>query len=681
MFLTAAPLGVPTRVIFWNISYGEIIYILAAVIIAIFIYVLRRRIKIWKLGVADPRQKEARQRIWPFIKIGLLEGLGHKRILREPVSGIAHFLMFWGCIFFLLAAFLDAISHYFFHFLQGWFYLIFSVVLDVFGLLVILAVLFAAYRRYIQKPDRLDNAPEDGIALLFIFFVVASGFVVEGFRMAATEVIPHPSWAVWSPGGLMVASIFGGLTENTLELAHRWWWWIHTLLAFFAMAYIPLSFNKLSHIIVSPVNAYFRSLAPKGALNTIELESAETFGVAKIQDFTWKQLLDLDACTRCGRCQDNCPAYLTGKPLSPKKLIQDLKTHMLAQAPALLSAKNEKAELAEPGKDMIHDVVTDDVIWDCTTCRACQESCPVFVEHIDKIIDMRRNLVLEQSLMPETAQGALKSLEARGHPWRGTTATRLDWASNIDVKVLADNREVDILYWVGCTAALEERSMKISASLARLMLKAGLNFGILGAEESCCGDPARRMGNEYLFQLQALKNIEAMNGYGIKKVVTSCPHCFYTLKYEYPQFGGQFEVIHHSQLLKELLDAGKIKMAGNFTSKVVYHDACYLGRYNDIFSEPRDILKKVPGVTTREMDRRYYKSFCCGAGGGRLWMEEHTGKRINETRTEEALKTGADVIATACPYCIQMFVDGVKTKGVEETVKPMDLAEIIEAAQ
>ncbi len=692
MFSSAAPPDTPSREIFWNVPYGEIIYILAVAVTAILVYVIWQRVKLWKLGKPDPRGKEAKTRIWPFVRIGLWEGFGHARMLREPYPGLMHFLIFWGCVFFLLGAFLDFVSHYFFNFLEGPVYLAYSVVIDSLGILVLVGVAIAAFRRYIQKPARLDNTPEDAIALLLVFFVVGTGFLVEGFRIAATELKAHPDWAVWSPGGLGLATMFSGMSVDAQLGWHRWMWWVHSLLAFGSIAYVSLSFNKLSHILVSPFNVYFRNLGPRGILQPIDIEKAETFGVSKIQDFTWKQLLDLDACTRCGRCQDNCPANISGKPLSPKKVIQDLKVHWLERAPALLATKaaatanpEQKAEGGnpeeKPGKDMIHDVITDEVIWECTTCRACQEACPVFVEHVDKIIDMRRNLVLEQSQMPETAQGALKSIEARGHPWRGTLATRMDWAKGIEVKVLSDNKDVDILYWVGCTAALEERSMKIAASFARLMKTAGVNFGILGAEESCCGDPARRMGNEYLFQMQAQKNIELMKAYGVKKIVTSCPHCYNTIRHEYPQFGGEFEIIHHSQLLWGLLGQGKLRMTKGLPKKMVYHDACYLGRYNDIFDEPRSVLGKVPGAKLAEMDRRLYRSYCCGAGGGRMWMEERIGKRINEIRTEEALKTGAEVIATACPYCLQMFVDGVKTKGVEETVKPMDLAEVIEAAQ
>ncbi len=682
--------NVPTREIYGNIHLGQIIYVFDASLVVFLILAIRKRVKIWKLGKPDPREKEGKERFVPFIKVALSEGLGHKRMLREPYPGLMHFLIFWACIIFLVATALESFSHYTFHFLQGTFYEYYSVITDAFGVLIIVGVLIAAFRRYIQKPARLDNKPEDAWALIMIVVVVFSGFLVEGFRIAALEMPQHPDWGILSPGGMWIARMVSGMPHEALLVGHRDAWWLHFAIYWVAVAFVCFSFNKLSHIIVSPWNAYFRNLGPKSALTPLDLEKTETFGVGKIQDFTWKQLLDLDACTRCGRCMDNCPAQLTGKALNPKKVIQDLKGHLLERAPVLLAASTAKPAEGEqkppepppPAKDMIHEVITDEVLWDCTTCGACMEACPVFVEHVPKIIDMRRNLVLEQSQMPEAAAGALKSIEARGHPWRGTTATRTDWAKGIEVKVLSEHKDIDILYWVGCTAALEDRSMKISASFARLMKGAGVNFGILGQEEFCCGDPARRMGNEYLFTMMATRNIETMNGYGIKKIVTTCPHCFNMLKHEYPAFGGKFEVLHHTEFLGQLMAQGKIKLTRPFPKKIVYHDGCYLGRYNDIYRQPRSLLAAVPGASHAEMGRRGYRSFCCGAGGGHMWMEERTGnKRINEARTEEALGTGADVIATACPYCMQMFVDGLKTKGAEEKVKAMDLAEIIEAAR
>ena len=428
----------------------------------------------------------------------------------------------------------------------------------------------------------------------------------------------------------------------------------------------------MQHVWLSPLNVFFRSLRPKGSLSYLDIEKAESYGASKIENFTWKQLLDLDACTRCGRCQDNCPAYLSEKPLSPKKVILDLRTHLYDAYRLPFYKKPPESRC-----DIISEVITEDVIWSCTTCRACQETCPIYVEHIDKIIDMRRSLVLEQAKIPETGEAALKCIETRGHSCRGTTSTRTDWSEGLDIKLLSDDSNVDILYWVGCAAALEDRNTKVAKAMAKILKASGMNFGILGLEESCCGEPARRLGNEYLFQMQALKNIELLKNYNAKKIVTACPHCFNTIKNEYPQFGGEFEVIHHSQFIAELLYQGKIKTTAPRKGKFTYHDSCYLGRHNDIYNQPRQVLQHVSQFKLVEIARSRQNGFCCGGGGGRFWMEERIGKRISEMRIEQVMDTGANVVASACPYCLQMFEDAIKAKEAEEKLKAQDIAELI----
>ncbi|MBA7673810.1 EtfAB:quinone oxidoreductase [subsurface metagenome] len=623
--------------------------------------------------------------------------------------------------------------------MHGATYLGISFTVDVLGIGLLIGLVFATYRRYIQKPDRLDNKPENAIALTLIFVIVFTGFIIEGLRIAYFTANPvefktiYPaigpydtSWALWSPGGWVFAKMFGSISSGALLLAHMSLWWFHTALALGAIVYVALTWTTLAHIVVGPFNVLFRSSRPKGALAPVELEEAETFGVDKISGFTWKQIFDLDACTRCGRCQDICPAYLSGKALSPKKLIQDLKQHWIEVAPEMVVA-NIAASSGNPGNSniegkspplkrrilqcfdrytfvlgpklmakvglggkrmngngqkreisMIGDVITAEVIWDCTTCRACQEVCPVFIEHIDKIIDMRRNLVLEQAEMPETAEMALRCIEERGHTCKGTTACRTDWCGDIEgAKLLSEDQDVEILYFVGCSAALEDRNMKVSAALGRILQAAGVKFGVLGEEESCCGEPARRMGNEYLFQLQAMKNIETFKRYGVKRIVVSCPHGYNTLKNEYPQFGGDFEVIHHSQFIAELIKQGRLKLKDGVSEKITYHDACYLGRHNDIYNEPRQVVKAIPGSQFTEMARRRRRSFCCGAGGGHMWMEESVGTRISEMRTDQALSTEASVLATACPFCLQMFEDAIKAKEASESITAMDIAELV----
>jgi Fe-S oxidoreductase/nitrate reductase gamma subunit len=579
---------------------------------------------------------------------------------------------------FLLGTILVSFSHYFVDFMHGGVYLGISLTLDIFGILVLIGVVIAAFRRYIQKPDRLDNTREDAIALILIFIVVLSGLLLEGFRIAATgEIAEHPEWSVWSPVGYIIAKGVEGFSQGTNINIYKAFWWFHILLAVGAVIYVSLYFSKLSHILISPLNVFFRSLRPKGALVPVDLETAETFGVNRIEDFTWKQLLDLDACTRCGRCQDNCPAYLSGTPLSPKKVIQDLKTGLVSKG---FLIDRRKSEGNPENSSVIGKLVTEEELWACTTCRACQEACPVFIEHIDKIIDMRRNLVLEQAKVPETTESLLRCIETRGHSCRGTTFTRTDWTEGLEIKVLSENNNIDTLYWVGCVAALEDRNVKVAIAFANLLKTAGVNFGILGVEETCCGEPARRIGNEYLFQIQAQRNIEILKNYNVKRIVATCPHCFNTLKNEYPQFDGEFEVIHHTEFIAQLLKEGKLRLTKELHQNITYQDPCYLGRHNDIYEAPRKILKSIPELKLVEMARCRANGFCCGGGGGHFWIEEPAGTRINEMRTAQIIETKADIVATACPYCLQMFEDGIKAKEKEDTLKAMDLAELVISA-
>ena len=692
--------GSPHREIFFDIRFGWIVYILAVIALAAFVYAVYHRYRLWRVGKKDSGSVSQGKRITTFIRTGFVDGFVHRRIIRDFYPGSMHALLFWGSLLLLLGTAMDVINHYITtplgaNFLQGNTYLAFSFLTNLGGVMLLIGVIIAFVRRYIQRPSRLDNIFDDATALTFIFVIVLTGFIVEGLRIRVTNY--PPQFDEWRFLGFAFSKAFAG--GSHLVGWYQVLWWFHTALVIGAIVYISLAFHRLTHIIVSPVNAYFRSLTPKGALATIDLENTETFGASKIQDFTWKDMLDFDSCTRCGRCQDNCPAHLSGKPLSPKKVIQDLKALFVEKAPMLLKAKAAAAVATatadnpgqsnnpggseppcEPERKMIGDIITEDVIWACTTCRACLEQCPVFIQPMQKIIEMRRNLVLEQTQFPETAMGALRSMEQRGHPWRGTMATRTDWADGLGIKPLSENKDVDILYWVGCTGALEERNMKVATSVGKILKAAGVNFGILGNEETCCGEPARRIGNEYLYQTLAQQNVEILNSYGVKKIVTSCPHCFNTLKNEYPQFKGNFEVVHHTEFISDLLKQGKLTIAQKLDKKTTYHDSCYLGRYNDIYKAPREILRYVTGVDPLEMSHRKSKGFCCGAGGGRMWMEEQIGRRINQMRTEEALNTKAEILASACPYCLQMFEDAIKALEAEGKLKVMDLAEILAAS-
>jgi Fe-S oxidoreductase/nitrate reductase gamma subunit len=657
-------------------------YSLGAIAMAVLVWAIYRHVLRWRVGQPGNRGSQMWQRILAFKWTAIIDGLIHRRFfgadrpwrLKEIYPGLAHFLIFAGCIVFLLGAFLDAISHYFFDFMHGSFYLGYSVVVDSFGILAIIGVIMAVVRRYVNKPKRLDNRWDDLVALLLILVVVITGFVVEGLRMSATELQTNPDWAPWSPGGYVLAKAFSGASLETLLGWHVGLWWFHVLLALGAIVYVSLYNSRLFHIIWDPVNVFFRNLGPRGELSKLDFEKTELFGAGKIEDFTWKQLLDLDACTRCGRCQDACPAYFSGKALNPKQVILDLKQHLYDVYPKLTSLKP-----AESRKDMVGEVITDDVVWDCTTCRACQQACPVSIEHVDKIVDLRRNLAMEKSRFPEAAQEALKCLGTRGHPYRGTTSTRTTWCQDLGIKTLAEDKDVEILYWVGCSAALDDRNMKVAQATAKILRAAGVNFGFLGDEETCCGDPARRMGDEYLFQTICQQNIEVFKGYNVKRILTTCPHCFNSLKYEYPQFGAHYEVVHHSQFIAGLMKEGRLNMNKKVLQKVAYHDSCYLGRYNDIYAEPRSILKALSEKQV-ELPRHGSNSFCCGGGGGHMWMEEDPDKRVNTRRVEEIISCSVNCVATACPYCLTMFEDGLKAKQAEETVKAKDISELVAEA-
>lgn len=674
----------PTREIYGNIVGGEIVYLFMIISFGVLGWALYQRLRLWQQGRPDNRFEDLGRRF----KAMLIHGLGQHKTLREGKPGLLHFLMYSGFIVLFIGTLMVAVQEDLgIEFLHGSFYLFYSVTLDVFGLLCLIGVGGLTYRRYVIKPTGLDNRPEDLIILLWFLAVLGSGFMVEGTRIGGTELNQHPDWAAWSPVGAIIALVFKGLGAGESRFLgwHRFWWWTHMVITFGFLTYI--GYSKLSHLVFSPLNIMLHKFRAKGELAPIanldkalegDEEAMETvrFGAAKLADFTWKQLLDLDACTRCGRCQDNCPAWLSGKPLSPKFVILNLRDHMNATAKAVLTG----AEQPENGVSMIGDVIAEDVLWSCTTCRACEENCPVSIEHVDAIVDMRRNLVLEQGVMPETAESALRSLEQRGHPWRGTQETRTSWTEGLDIPTIADNPDAEYLFWVGCTGALVDRNIAVTKALAKILLKAGVSFAILGEEEGCTGDPARRLGNEYLFQILAQQNVETLKNYNVKKIVTHCPHCFNTLKNEYPQFGGHFDVIHHSQLIAQLLNDGRITPAQAFSEKITYHDACYLGRHNDVFAEPRQTLQAIPGMQMQEMAWNQRKGLCCGAGGGHAFMEVNIGRRVNHIRTEQAMETGASVVATGCPFCMQMFEDGIRSKGAEETMRVHDIAEIIAAS-
>jgi Fe-S oxidoreductase/nitrate reductase gamma subunit len=668
----------PSRQVFWNIPYGYVIYVLAAIALAFWVFGLYRRYQLWCLGKPDDCLKDIGKRIPVFICTTIVDFLAHRRFLRDPYPGMMHFALFWGFVILLFASGVDAFTHYITGHIIGTPYLWFKLIVNIAGFLALIGIIMAAFRRYVLRPKRLNTLLDDGIGMGLIAGMLITGFIVEGLRLAATEMSTHPDWAVWSVGGWIFAKALTGASQNSLLWWHWSLWWLHSVLVLGAIVYSGLVFSKLQHIIVSPLNIFFRSLGPVGAPSLINIENAETepLGVGEIKDFTWKQLLDLDACTNCGRCQDACPAWATGKPLSPRKVVQDLKVHMLRAA-------NQQANQTGNAPTLIGESPSEAEIWSCTTCGACQETCPVYVEHIVKIIDLRRHLVLAQNKMPETAQLMLRNMQSRGHPWAGIQSLRLrgDWTSGLELKILAGGDNAGTLFWVGCTGALAERNVAATLSVTRVLKAAGVDFAVLGEAETCCGDPARRAGYEFQFQIMAEQNIEIFRSHNIKEIITSCPHCYNTIKNEYPRYGGDFKVVHYTQLIAHFIRQGKLKLTKELNSKLTYHDPCYLGRYNGVYQEPRRVLQAIPKAKLAEMERSRHKGFCCGGGGGHMWIEEQPGTtKINQMRLEDVLKTGAETVVTACPYCLQMFEESIEHKELKDSLKAKDLVEIVEEA-
>jgi Fe-S oxidoreductase/nitrate reductase gamma subunit len=651
------------------IKSADIFFITLALVL--FSWGIYKRFRLWTTGKKEKRSNM----IWTRIKSFLVEGIAHKKILQDVYPGLIHMFIFLG---FMIPLVIIMITQAMFT-IPSLLANSISLALDVIGLLAVVSLLLALYRRLITRPARLDNQADDFLILGLILFIILTGFILEGLRLS---VIGEDGYA-WAPVGKILASLWNitGVSVQTKGFLAMVVFRIHFFLVLVTIVYIP--YSKLFHIVSSSLNMILRSYDPKGILSHLDLEDeeAESFGVAQIDEFTWKQLLDLDACTRCGRCQDHCPAYLTEKPLSPKTLILDLKNHMHSRAPQILEAKSSGRQL-EQTSAIVSSIIKEDVLWACTTCRSCMEHCPVYVEHVDKVVDMRRYQVLMESRFPEELTACFRGLEKNSNPWGLGYERRAEWVKEIDVPVLSElgGEEIDLLFFVGCIRSFDDRNKKVAVSMTRILNHLGIKFAILGMEEGCCGDPARRVGNEYLYQVLAQTNIETFRRYQIKRILTTCPHCYNTLKNEYSQLGFSCEVVHHTVFLQENIKKGYLKVNHPLIKKLTYHDPCYLGRYSGIYEPPRDVLKSIPSFSLKEMKRSRIDSLCCGGGGGWMWMDEKIGKRMNLQRLEDALETKAEWIATACPFCVTMFDEAIKDRNLEEDVKIWDIVELVEQA-
>ncbi|MBW1979640.1 MAG: (Fe-S)-binding protein [Deltaproteobacteria bacterium] len=632
--------------------------------------------------------------LWLRLQGVLTFVFGQRRVVREP-SGWGHFAIFWGFVVITIGS-IETFAVGVYHGFAYWKVIgtaltaLLYLLQDLFCVAVLVALTVALYRRFVLKPSRLQYEEQRAtnldavtiIGLIIVLIVLLFGARAVEYQLVQLQPDRYFPRAAFI--SVALSTFFSGLPLSSLQNWYSLFWWGHTLIILAFLVYIP--FSKHLHLLGAVPNIFFRRLRPAGELATMDLEDegVETYGVSRIEEFTWKQLLDLYACTECGRCSDNCPATLTGKPLSPKETIHRLKEHLLRtgklalQAVSATSPEPEAASKGQAGETLLGTTCSEEEIWSCTTCGNCVEHCPVFIEHVDKFVDMRRYLVLMESNFPPEVQNVLRNWETNSNPWGLGFASRGDWAKELGIPTLAENSQVEYLFYVGCAGSFDERAKKISKALVTLLTRAGVSFGILGVEEKCCGETARRIGNEYLFQTMAAELVELLNSYNVKKIITTCPHGYNCLKNEYPRFGGSWEVYHHTEILLQLLRENKLEPLQPLDMRLVFHDSCYLGRYNDIYQQPRDLLRAIPGLKIYEMDRSRNKSFCCGAGGGRMWMEETLGhSKINEARTEQALTLDPELIAVCCPYCTTMFEDGLKAHHLEERVRVCDLAELL----
>jgi Fe-S oxidoreductase len=640
------------------------------------------RVRNWERGAPDRRRtttKNVKRRLADF-----RAGVYMRTLLRDPVAGLMHSMIYFGFLALLGVTTVLEVDHQMpvsAKFLHGKTYLGYSMFADLAGLVFVGGVVWAIVRRYVQRPYRIriKTKPEHAAILGTFLLIGVSGFFAEAFRIAA---IDRPGYEKWSFVGYPLSKLFDGLAPDTLTLWHQIMWSLHVVGFVVFLALLPVT--MLRHMFTAPLNMYLRDRErPKGAMRAmpnLAETSLETFGASVVEDFTWKQLLDTDACTMCGRCTSVCPAHATGKPLDPREIV--LKTGEVMAATAAHGHVSPPLGIDSEitiSSNSLFERITAEEVWACTSCRACDEVCPVNIEILDKILDMRRYLSLMESNFPAELGNAYRAMENQGNPWGMNQGERGDWAKGLEGVTVVDPGQpitAEYLYWVGCAGSFDDKNKKVTQAMAKLLRRAGIDVAILGPSEMCTGDSARRSGNEYLFQMLAMPNVEMLNGMGVRKIIAQCPHCFNTLKNEYPQLGGNYEVIHHTQLLESLIESGQLDVSqATLEERITYHDSCYLGRHNDVYLAPRKVVGSIKGIEIVEMPRNGTTGMCCGAGGARMWMEESIGTKVNDERAREAISTGASRVATACPFCYIMLDDGVKAAGVEDTeVKVADIA-------
>jgi Fe-S oxidoreductase/nitrate reductase gamma subunit len=653
-----------------------VFYIVLPVLFLAAGWLFAQRVQNWERGQPDRRTttvKNLKHRLHD-----LRAGLYMQTLLRDPAAGVMHSLIYFPFLILFAVTttlIIDEKVPSGWKFLHGQVYEGYKVVGDTAGILFLIGVTWAILRRYVWRPYRIrvKTRPEDAVILGTLWVIGATGLLTQAVRIAWAG---RPAFEKWTYIGYPLSALFKNASTHDLSITHQWLWAVHVA-AFFAFV-ILVPTTKLRHMFTSPVNMYLSHRdRPKGAMKplpNLTETSLESFGANAIEDFTWKQLLDTDACTICGRCTSVCPAHATGKPLDPREIVTKVGNVMAATHPGgPVSPVIGQVPEITINADSVFERISPDEIWACTSCKACDEICPVNIEILDKILDMRRYLSLMESNFPAELGTMYRSLENQENPWGLSNSERADWAKALPdgVPVVDGSQPLghEYLYWVGCAGSFDDKNKKVTVATAKLLQRAGIDFAILGPSERCTGDPARRSGNEYLFQMLATQNVETLNGLGVSKIITQCPHCFNTLGNEYPQLGGNYEVIHHSAFLEWLIENNRLDLAAaELDERVVYHDSCYLGRHNDIYEAPRRVLGSLKGIEIVEAPRNGTKGMCCGAGGARMWLEESTGTKVNTARSAELLETGAGRIATACPFCYIMIDDGTKEHGRDDVI-------------
>ncbi len=635
-----------------------------------FVYSMSRRVRVLLATAAENRFDRIGTRLRKTFEYAILQ----KRMFRDLYAGTFHIFLFAGFVVLLVRTVALVVEGLVpgFLLLPGRTGDVYTLAKDVFEVLVLVGVAMAVARRAIARPARLDLTNDAWLILFLIAVLIAADLVSEGAKVALAPQLASP----WSPAVATIAALLAPLSRPALQKLYDASWWTHLADILFFGNYLP--YSKHFHIITSVPNVFFMKLDPMGRLGTPDLEASERFGVSRVEDLSWKSVLDGYTCTECGRCRVVCPTALTGKPLDPKVFIGDVRDAVREATPEILAAASGRGNGAPPArKELIGGWLSEETIWACTTCGFCTTACPVFIiPAVDKITEMRRHLVLERADFPKEMQTAFRGMETNGNPWGISASARADWARDLPVVTMsqAAGSPVEVLFWVGCAGSYEDRAKRVSKAIVEILNEAGVSFAILGVEETCTGDSARRMGNEYLFQMLAQQNVETLNGYGVKKIVTNCPHCFNCIKNEYPVLGGTYEVVHATELVSSLVREGRIRFTDPVRETISYHDACYLGRYNGVYAPPRDILRAIPGLEVQELPRTCERGLCCGAGGGRMWMEEKLGARINQTRMKEIEEVGTASVGLSCPFCMIML--GNAREEIGATTKPFDVLEL-----